>query len=500
MTPTPRARLPTLGQLRTDAAVLTTAAGTGRTSTTAYDTALLAAVRDPADPRRRLFPAALAWLRDHQHADGSWGALIPTAHDRLVSTLAALHALTGHEQAWAGSAAARATSYLVREATSWTGQFPDTIGFELVVPHLLDLARCAGRALPYHAWAPLEQLRAAKLAKIPPARLFEGSANLAFSAEFLADAAPEQLRRLKTANGSYACSPSASAAAWEITRDADTMDYLAATTAACGDGGAPAIYPMEVFDRAWVLGPLGAAGLLGPQARDHARFLLSAIGPEGAAASQVGPAPDSDTTAMAIIAAHSAGLDGTDRLEALLRFEGPGYFRCFDFERDPSISANARVRHALSTLTPRYQAQVAKLDSFLADARTPSGQWHDKWHLSPYYTSAVVVAGGTDRPWPWQPTLRWLLDSQNRDGSWGIQRGTREETAYAVLMLDRLADDDNAAAARAITSAAAFLSSDDSEIPEMWIAKSLYAPLHVVEAYVLAALAISVRRSRAAAA
>lgn len=492
--------LPTLRQLRTDAAVLTAAAGTGRTSATAYDTAFLAAVRDPADPARRMFPAALGWLRDHQHGDGSWGALIPTAHDRLVSTLAALHAVAGHDQPWAGAATDRATSYVAREATSWVGQFPATIGFELVVPQLLDLARRAGLALPYDALAPVEQIRAAKLGKIPAGRVFDVAANLAFCAEFLADAPAEQLRRLKTPNGSYACSPSASAAAWSRTGDGDTWRYLNSTAAACGDGGAPAIYPMEVFDRAWVLGPLAAGGLLGPRAREHGQFLLSAIGPEGAAASRVGPAPDSDTTAMAILAVQSTGLSCEDRFGALLRYEGPDHFRCFDFERDPSISANARVRHALSTAAGPYQPQIAKIDTFLGDTRTPSGLWHDKWHLSPYYTSAAVVAGGADRPWSWRPTLRWLIDSQNPDGSWGVERGTREETAYAVMMLDGLTERGDAVTARAIAGAAAFLAGADTEVPELWIAKSLYAPLHVVEAYVLAALAVSLRRLRAAAA
>lgn len=64
------------------------------------------------------------------------------------------------------------------------------------------------------------------------------AANLAFSSEFLPDDTPLLLRRrLKSANGSYACSPSASAVAWGLTRDADTYRYLTEVLDAAGGGG-----------------------------------------------------------------------------------------------------------------------------------------------------------------------------------------------------------------------------------------------------------------------
>src|SRR6266545_1309844 len=59
-------------------------------SDTAYDTAWLAAVPDPADRRSTRFPSALQWLVDHQGPDGSWGGVIRYEHDRILCTLAAI--------------------------------------------------------------------------------------------------------------------------------------------------------------------------------------------------------------------------------------------------------------------------------------------------------------------------------------------------------------------------------------------------------------------------
>src|SRR5262249_27678718 len=63
----------------------------GDMSSTAYDTAWVARLREPDG--RPAFPAAAAWLRERQQADGSWGGPIALPHDRVISTLAAIVAL-----------------------------------------------------------------------------------------------------------------------------------------------------------------------------------------------------------------------------------------------------------------------------------------------------------------------------------------------------------------------------------------------------------------------
>src|SRR5687768_10850617 len=65
---------------------------------TAYDTAWVASLSDPAEPNRPRFPAALQWVVNHQLPDGSWGGTIRYQHDRIISTLAALLPLTRFRQ------------------------------------------------------------------------------------------------------------------------------------------------------------------------------------------------------------------------------------------------------------------------------------------------------------------------------------------------------------------------------------------------------------------
>jgi len=66
--------------------------GPGKMSATAYDTAWVARLGGiDADLSNR----ALEWLNENQLPDGSWGAPAPYYyHDRVISTLAAMIALT----------------------------------------------------------------------------------------------------------------------------------------------------------------------------------------------------------------------------------------------------------------------------------------------------------------------------------------------------------------------------------------------------------------------
>src|SRR3954469_15134553 len=77
-------------ELIEEARRLLEALGEGTMSECAYDTAWVARIPKPERPEEPLFPATYDWLLRNQHADGSWGAEIPFAHDRLICTLAAL--------------------------------------------------------------------------------------------------------------------------------------------------------------------------------------------------------------------------------------------------------------------------------------------------------------------------------------------------------------------------------------------------------------------------
>src|SRR5438045_815575 len=83
----------------------------------AYDTAWIASLRDRSQPSQPRFPAAFAWILDHQISDGSWGGSLAYQHDRLLSTLAALRCLCRFpDHARVAPAIRRAQHYIWRHA------------------------------------------------------------------------------------------------------------------------------------------------------------------------------------------------------------------------------------------------------------------------------------------------------------------------------------------------------------------------------------------------
>src|SRR5579871_4565603 len=74
--------------------------GIGSVLPVPYDTAWLARIPDFPATNKPAFPQALAWLRQQQFSDGSWGSLQPlNAHSNTLSTLAAILALKQWENA-----------------------------------------------------------------------------------------------------------------------------------------------------------------------------------------------------------------------------------------------------------------------------------------------------------------------------------------------------------------------------------------------------------------
>ncbi len=471
----------------------------GTVSETAYDTAIVARLVAAHDPRRPAFPATGEWLRRHQHADGSWGGRIATGHDRLVSTLAALVRLAELPDAWAAVAVRAGTAYLREHARDWRGDPHETVAFELLVPQLLAEARQRGLALPYDAFAPILALRDEKLGKIPPGYLYDAPTTLLHSLEFLGrEIDAERILPLRGLNGSYGCSPSATAHVLAHARDDEAERYLRRVMGAALNGGAPTIYPFELFERGWILYNLGLAAAAIPGVEAHRRYLRDSLTAAGLGMSREGLQADCDDTAMALIVLGRAG-HPVDL--ALLRpFEREGWFSTFPFERTTSNTVNARVLEALKigagAALPGHRPTIAKITRFLGGQRIDGAYWQDKWHISPYYATAqVALAARGIADELLGGTRAWLLETQRPDGSWGRYGGTSEETAYAVQTLHALGTADDPRAATALARGARHLAArfDDTDYPELWIGKGLYTPYAIVRSAVIAALLLCER-------
>jgi len=208
---------------------------------------------------------------------------------------------------------------------------------------------------------------------------------------------------------------------------------------------------------------------------------------------------DGDTTSVTTLVLKLAGY--TIDSNILAQFEGEKHiFRTYDYERNASISTNVHALEALS-LFPQYPNRRESQDrilAFLLGHRAFDTYWVDKWHASPYYSTAHVLAG-ISRASPsilgeCRRTIEWLVHTQREDGSWGFfDLGTAEETAYALAALLHCSQyfPTNKSVLR---RGAAYLyqelesAQNNYHYPPLWIDKSLYVPQDIVKASILATL------------
>jgi hypothetical protein len=119
--------------------------------------------------------------------------------------------------------------------------------------------------------------------------------------------------------------------------------------------------------------------------------------------------------------------------------------------------------------------------------------WFDKWHASPYYTTAHAIlslAGLADTLI--DDAVYWILTTQNRNGSWGYYVPTAEETAYCLQALCLWKKSGGQVPTDVIERGATWLE-QHAEPPyePLWIGKSLYAPVLVVRSAILSGLALA---------
>jgi len=478
--------------------------GSGKMSALAYDTAWVARL---GEIDSELSDRALAWLREHQLPDGSWGAAYPYYHDRLISTLAAIIALARQD----GNQAHRsqidhgllALERITNGVTQQLHSDPNgpTIGFEMIVPTLVAEAESIG--LIRHQGArilnELSEHRKRKL-KLLSGKKISRYITTAFSAEMAGEdgLATLDVENLQEENGSVGCSPSATAY-FNLRVRKDDRKALHYLRQACGpDGGIPNVAFIDTFETAWTLWNLslipGHEDLPAEfDIRRHVDFLSRAWDKHnGAGFSSEYSVNDGDETAVVYDTLLRYGV--TKNLDGILGYEEDGWFRCFDLESDPSMSANVHVLGALRQAGfDKDSPPIRKILRFLETRRSDQGYWKDKWHTSAYYTTShavIACAGFADATV--RSAVEWILQTQNADGSWGRPFPTAEETAYCIQALEIWQRHSGHISREVIGKAANWLEENsDPPYAPLWIGKGLYSPELVIRSAVLSALLLS---------
>jgi halimadienyl-diphosphate synthase len=473
----------------------------GRMNASPYDIAWLA--RLPADSGYGArWPDLLDWLLEHQWPDGSWGGAIPYFHDRILCTLMAVIALREREPGErAAEAIRRGERYMWRHFHCLHHDPVELVGFELIFPTLLAQARTLGLDVPAHSCG-YGRVRGAKLRLLPMDAMYAPGTSVAFSLEFLgARGDPEQLGTLAGTNGSIANSP-ATTAYLVLQRGADreALDYLEQVRAQAG--GVPHFYPLRIFEIAWVLEHLTFGGFLlnDGDVVDPAVWqeLESAVGEHGVSMDPAFGIDDGDTTAVTARMLALVGRPVDPRI--LHHFEDPEtrIFRTFSFERNASVSTNAHSLEALALMPgyPDRQEVWDRVVTMLLASRKYQSYWIDKWHASPFYATAHVLISLLQSNEPLISeclgSLDWLIHMQRGDGSWGyFGQGSAEETAYVLLTLLRFHQRFKNVDVDVLKRGAEYLWRTfeiEQAYPDLWIAKSLFAPEGVVESAILAAM------------
>ena len=474
---------------------------------TAYDTAWLARVPAEHGGSGPAFPEALKWLRQSQWPDGSWGAEIEYIHDRVISTLAAILALAEWgEDDRCGRLIERGIEYIGKKADQLAHE-NETIGFEVILPTFLEKCRGFGSALSSPVVARYKDMRDDKLAKIPGDMLYSRNTTLAFSSEFMGDDFDVgEAARLQENNGSVAVSPSATA--YLLTKwpdNAAARCYIADVAGAYG-GRAPQVFPFDVFETAWSLWNLFLAGVAGGGAHRNAAHRnaeadqnpkvarhvadLKALWDRGKGAgfSSGYSISDADVSAMVFRVMRLAGLDPDPG--PLYQFEWEDCFICYPFERNASVSANIHVLEALKGIDRLRSAKVLK---WLRSSQVSGCYWIDKWHASPYYTTAhaVIALIGADDDLA-KSAVQWILDTQRPDGCWGYYDiPTAEETAYCLQALGVYSRHVEPVRPEFFLRGREGLLGCARKMPALWIGKCLYTPVRVVESAIVSALTFS---------
>ncbi|KAL9610459.1 MAG: hypothetical protein Q9167_004832 [Letrouitia subvulpina] len=378
--------------------------GTGSMSLSVYDTAWVSMISKSINGETHwLFPLSFQYVLDQQESSGGWSTGLSDI-DGILNTSAALLSLRKHiatpyqlDPEVVETVLARlpkAISSLRESFRNWDISSTNHVGFELLVPALLEMLEQEGIFFDFAGREQLLNVRAKKLSKFKIDMLYSKMQNPALHSleAFIGKLDFDRVSHHK-AFGSMMASPSSTAAYMMhcSTWDDESESYIRHVLSAGqgnGSGGVPSAFPTSLFELTWVVTNLFQNGFTkdgsDPQSLQKITDILkiSFDSNEGLIGFAPCVFPDADDTAKGLVAMKLLGHEiSCDKL--VESFEGAEHFKTYSFERNPSLTTNCNVLSALlysSNELRNRASQIAKIIKFLCRYWCQSdGDILDKW-------------------------------------------------------------------------------------------------------------------------
>lgn len=447
--------------------------GFGGFSASLYDTSWVSMITktDSEGVRQWVFPETFAWVLRHE--DESWGANSSSV-DVILNTMASLLSLLEHRAVDAAEGRAniehvdyewrvsRSIETLSKALVSWDVGSSLHVGFEILIPSLLDQLKQRGIDLDFPGKQELSDLHQRKLSKFRPELVTSKlQTTLLHSLEGLIGKVDfGSLKHHCTVYGGMMGSPASTAAylIYSSVWDEAAEQYLRNVVQNCE--GVPSAFPTPIFEISWTISTLlGSGYVVDDFSHDDIKHIIIYLqqhfekqqGLLGFAPSFV---PDADDTARSLFAlSHlETQMDPSSMVEY---FEAPEHFQTYKLERNPSFSANANTLLCLLRVPnpTAFVPQIEKATRFLISCWV-NGDLRDKWNLAAEYSYMLLANALLDLVVAWSEghltalSLEELvradipivlsqlfsktLAGQCEDGSWGH---SAERTAYSVLLL-----------------------------------------------------------------
>ncbi|KAJ0053552.1 hypothetical protein Pint_03315 [Pistacia integerrima] len=306
----------------------------GEISISAYDTAWVALIEDIQGSGAPQFPSTLQWIANNQLPDGSWGdADIFSAYDRLISTLACVVALKTwnihHDKCEKG------LSFFKENISKLENENDEHMpsGFEIVLPSLLEKARSLEIEVPDHSPV-LQDIYAKKklkLKRIPKDIMHNVPTILLHSLEGMPYLSLnwEKLLKLQFQDGAFFFSLSSTAYAFMQTKDENCLKFLTKVVQRF-KSGVPNVYPVDLFERLWVvdrLQRLGISRYFQRQFKECTEYVYRYWTEEGISSGRNGRVHDIDDTSMGFRLLRLHGYEVS--ADVFQHFEKGGEFFCY---------------------------------------------------------------------------------------------------------------------------------------------------------------------------